>query len=194
MFHPLLLPTFLFAVVLYYLPASAITFPRESRWVILIFVFMTTFVVPATGTWFLYRFGRVRSLSLTERTERGYPLFLTTICYAITSFLFYRQDVFDRLFFFVMGVITLLVFLTYLFSLLRKISAHSVGAGGALGLLVVLNALLPENHLVHLIVLYIIVAGAVMSARLALDAHTSGEVYGGFILGFFSSLGAGLVQ
>lgn len=194
LFHPLLMPTFLFAIVLYYLPDSVLTFPPANRWVILLFVFLATFLLPFFGAWYLYRLGHVRSLSLTDRAERGLPLFFTGVCYAIISYLFYRDEVFDRLFFFIIGIITVQVFLTYFFSLFWKISAHSVGAGGALGILVVLNALLPENFLLPLIVLFILICGAVMSARLALNAHTSEEVYGGFVLGFSFSLGVWLVS
>jgi membrane-associated phospholipid phosphatase len=194
LFHPLLMPTFLFAIVLYYLPASVITFPPENRWVILLFVFLATFLLPSIGAWYLCRQGHVRSLSLTDRAERGLPLFFTGVCYAIISYLFYRDEVFDRLFFFIIGIITVQVFLTYIFSLFWKISAHSVGAGGALGILVVLNSLLPENYLLPLIVLFILIAGAVMSARLALNAHTSEEVYAGFALGFAFSVGVWLIQ
>jgi membrane-associated phospholipid phosphatase len=194
LFHPLLLPTFLFSVILYYLPGSFITFPAESRWIILVFVFLATFLLPVIGVYYLFRLGHVRSLSLADRAERSLPLFFTGVCYALVSYLFYRDDMFDRLFFFVLGLITVQVFLTYIFSLFWKISAHSVGAGGTIGMLVILNSLLAENYLLPLIVAFIVIAGAVMSARLALNAHTSEEVYGGFVLGFSFTVGVWLVS
>jgi hypothetical protein len=189
LFHPLLMPTFLFFIVLYYLPASFITFPTEYRWVVLAFVFLATFLLPVLGSWFLFRLGHVRSLHLNDRAERGLPLFFTGVCYAIISYLFHRDDIFDQLFFFITGIITVQVFLTYIFSLFWKISAHSVGVGGALGILMVLNALLPENYLDSMIVLFILISGMVMSARLALNAHTTEEVYAGFVLGISFSTG-----
>jgi hypothetical protein len=194
LFHPLLMPTFLFAVILYILPGSFITFPADGRWLILVFVFLATFLLPAIGTYYLYWLGHVRSLSLVDRAERRLPLLFTGVCYGLVSYLFYRDEIFDRMFFFVLGIITVQVFLTFAFSLVWKISAHSVGAGGTLGILVILNSLLADNSLLPLIVFFILMAGAVMSARLALNAHRSEEVYAGFVLGIGFSLGVWLVS
>ena len=190
LFHPLLMPTFLFFVVLYVLPQSAVTFPPESRWLIIAIVFFSTFVIPGLGTYFMFRSGFVSSMHVESRPERNLPFFFTTVCFAITSYLFYQEQYFDRLLFYIMFLITLSVFFTYLFSFRWKISAHSVGLGGTLGILLLLHALLPESPLLYIIVAAVLVAGAVMSARLALNAHTPAEVYSGFLIGF--SVGWGL--
>jgi hypothetical protein len=189
LFHPLLMPTYLFCIVLYLLPPSVITFPVERRWAILVLVFSSTFMIPGLGTYFLYRHGYVDNLTLEHRPERNLPFFFTTICFGVTTYLFYQEAYFDRLFFYIMTLITLSVFLTFLFSLRWKISAHAVGLGGALGILFLLNQLLPENELLYLIVATIICTGLVLSARLELDAHSPAEVYSGFLLGFSLSFG-----
>ena len=183
-FHPLLVPTYLFGLVLYELPQSVITFPAESRWVILAIVFFTTFIVPGLGTYFMYRNGFVSSMHVENRPERSLPFFFTTVCFAVTSYLFYQELVFDRLLFYMMFLITLSVFLLYLVSFVWKMSAHGVGLGGGLGILLFLHANLPESQLLYVVVGAILIIGAVMSARLALQAHTPAEVYTGFLLGF----------
>ena len=194
LFHPLLIPTYLFTLVLYGLPQSVVTFPAESRWLILGIIFFTTFIVPGLGTYFLYRNGFVSSLHIENRPERNLPFFFTTLCFGVTSYLFYQEQVFDRLLFYIMLLITLSVFLLYLISFRWKISAHSVGLGGALGILLFLHANLPENFLLYVLVSAILVIGAVMSARLALQAHTPTEVYTGFLLGFSVGLGMWLLS
>ncbi|MGV3589173.1 MAG: hypothetical protein ACO1OF_19360 [Adhaeribacter sp.] len=188
-FHPLLIPTYLFGLVLYGLPQSMITFPAESRWVIMAIVFFTTFIVPGLGTYFMYRNGFISSMHVENRPERNLPFFFTTVCFAVTSYLFYQEQIFDRLLFYIMFLVTLSVFLVYLISFRWKISAHSVGLGGALGILFFLHANLPENFLLYFLVAAVLVVGAVMSARLALQAHTPAEVYTGFLLGFLVGLG-----
>lgn len=189
LFHPLLMPTYLFGIILYLLPASVVTFPEERRWAILVLVGCSTFIIPGLGTYFMYHQGFVGSLTLENRPERNLPFFFTSVCFGVTSYIFYQEAYFDRLFFYIMMLITLSVFLTFLFSFRWKISAHAVGLGGALGILFLLNKLLPENQLLYIIIAAIILSGLVLSARLALDAHSPSEVYSGFLLGFSVSFG-----
>jgi membrane-associated phospholipid phosphatase len=189
LFHPLLMPTYLFCIVLYWLPPSVITFPADRRWAIMVLVFCSTFLIPGLGTYFMYRQGYVGNMTLEHRPERNLPFFFTTLCFGVTAYLFYQEPYFDRLFFYLMILVTVSVFLTFLFSFRWKISAHAVGLGGALGILFLLNKLLPENQLLYLIVATIILSGLVLSARLALEAHSPAEVYSGFLLGFSISFG-----
>ena len=185
------MPTFLFGLILYALPESLITFPMESRWVILTAVFFLTFVIPAIGTYFMVRLGLVTNMQVRERAQRRLPFLFTTLCYASTTYIFGQEEVFGNLFYYLMLVITLSVFASYLVSLFWKISAHAVGMGGTLGALVFLHALLPDLLLMNLIVVFIILTGAVLSARLALQQHTPAQVYAGFFTGF--AIGASLL-
>ena len=191
LFHPLLLPTYIFCIILYVLPESLVTFPMASRWIIMVLVLLTTFIVPGVGTYYMYRQGFISSMQVENRPERNLPFFFAAVCFAITAYFFYSQPYFDRLFFIIMALITLSVFLTYLISYVWKISAHGVGMGGMLGLLLVLNAYLPENELLYILLLLIVLSGAVLTARLALHTHTPTEVYSGFLLGF-SAVSAGM--
>ncbi|WP_439881023.1 hypothetical protein ACSX1A_17980 [Pontibacter sp. MBLB2868] len=187
-FHPLLLPTYLFAFILYYMPASMLTFPMQSRWVVLGMVFLSTFIVPGIGAYTMVRTGRLDSLEMYRREQRNMPLLFTGVCYTVTAYLFYSEEVFDAIFYFVMGIIAASVFITYLVSLFWKISAHSVGMGGALGILVGLNMIVPDAGLFLPIAVAVVLTGAVLSARLALHAHTPEQVYAGFGCGLMLAL------
>ncbi len=189
LFHPLLLATYLFYIILYVMPTSVITFPTDKRWVIMAVIFFTTFVIPAVGTYFMFRNGYVSSMQVENRNERNLPFFFASVCYAVTTYMLYREAYIDRLLVYLMCLVTLSVFLTYLFSFLYKISAHSIGMGGVLGILLLLQAAFPDIYLLYVVLAFVILTGLVMSARLALDAHTPVEVYSGFMLGFSVSLG-----
>ncbi|WP_161889462.1 hypothetical protein [Pontibacter russatus] len=182
-FHPLLLPTYLFAIILYYMPVSTLTLPFHIRWVVLAMIFFTTFILPGVAAYSMVRLGHLDSVEMERRDQRGLPLLFTGVCYAITAYLLHREANFDALFYFVMGIIAASVFLTYLISLFWKISAHSIGMGGGLGLLLVLNWLAPEARMVVPIALGILLSGAVLTARLALHVHTPAQVYAGFASG-----------
>lgn len=192
-FHPLLLPTYLFAIILYYMPVSTLTLPYHIRWAVLGMIFFTTFILPGAAAYSLVRLGHLDSVEMDKREQRGLPLFFTGVCYAVTAYLLYREPNFDALFYFVMGVIAASVFLTYIISRFWKISAHATGMGGSLGLLLVLNWLAPEAMLVGPIALAIFLAGAVLSARLSLHAHTPAQVYAGFGSGLLLPVVAALV-
>lgn len=191
-FHPLLLPTYLFAVILYYMPESTLTLPMRVRWVVLAMIFFSTFVIPLAGVFAMVRLGYLESIEADKREERGVPLLFTGICYAAITYLFYSEPTYDAVFYFVMGIIAASVFVTFIVSQFWKISAHSIGVGGALGVLVLLHRVAPEAMLTYPIIVAVFLAGAVMSARLALQAHTPEEVYAGFACGFLLALAASL--
>jgi hypothetical protein len=191
LFHPLLLPTYLFALILYLLPESLITFPMDKRWIILAAVFFMTFVIPALGTYFMVRAGLVGSITLQDRLQRRLPFLFTTVCYASVTYIFGRDNLFGELFYYLMLLVTLSVFATYAISLVWKISAHGVGMGGLLGILIFLYTALPDMMLFYGTILVLILSGAVLSARLALQEHKPAEVYAGFFTGL--AIGASLL-
>lgn len=191
-FHPLLLPTYVFAIILYYLPESALTLPMQVRWMVLAMIFFSTFILPTAAVYAMVRLGYLDSMEADRRDQRSIPLLFTGICYAATAYLFYREPTYNPIFYFVMGIIAASVFVAYIVTQFWKISAHSIGMGGALGLLVLLHKLAPEAMLVYPIIIGVFLTGAVMSARLALQAHTPEEVYAGFGSGFLLALMASL--
>lgn len=192
-FHPLLLPTYLFAFILYFLPVSTLSIAIQSRWIVLAMIFFTTFVIPAVGAYVMVRAGHLSSMEMEHREQRGLPLLFTSLCYATTAYLFYKEQAFDGIFFFIMAIMATSVVITYLVSFSWKISAHGVGVGGALGLLVMLQKVAPDASMLFTIVVAMLIAGAVLSARLALHAHTPAQVYAGFGCGFLLALTAGAI-
>ncbi|MGV3540717.1 MAG: hypothetical protein ACO1OQ_12965 [Rufibacter sp.] len=182
-FHPLLLPSYLFALMLYYLPPEAISLPMEARRFVLLLVFITTFLLPSFGTFLMQKAGVVTTFTLDARIDRRWPLLMAAVCYTITTVLLYRQPYFDRIFFVVMGLITATVYATLFINQFWKISAHSIGLGGGLGILLLLHGWLPEPVLVYPIVAGIVISGAVMTARLSLGAHSTKQIYIGFVMG-----------
>ena len=190
MLHPLLLPTYLFAVVLFYMPESLLSLNVRGRWLILGMLFFTTFVIPGVGAYVMVRTGQLDSMEMDRREQRRLPLLFTGVCYALTTYLLRRETTFDSVFYIIMLVVTASVFLTWFISLFWKVSAHSVGVGGCLGLLLLLNRLAPEAMLVFPIAIAVFLAGAVLSARLALHKHTPAQVYTGFASGLLLALAA----
>jgi hypothetical protein len=76
---------------------------------------------------------------------------------------------------------------TVLVTFRTRISAHMVGIGGVWGAAVGLH-LLFGTWPVALLAALALLAGALGSARLLVGGHTTGQVYGGAVLGLTSTL------
>jgi hypothetical protein len=192
LFHPLLVPSYLYYIVCYQLPGVVFSPLLPDRWVVLAVVWLFTFILPTVGSVALLRFGLIDSLEMPARRQRAWPLLLATISFSVAAVLLHRPALFDALLGQMMAGMALAVGLTFLITLRWKISAHGVGVGGGLGLL----ALLYLGGAAGSLVLWwllgsVLVAGAVLSARLALNAHTEAQAWAGLALGVGLVLGFG---
>ncbi|QJX46942.1 hypothetical protein HMJ29_08345 [Hymenobacter taeanensis] len=191
-FHPLLVPSYLYYVVCYQLPSVVLRPLWPERWFVLGTVVLFTFVLPTLSSVVLLRFRLLDSLEMNVRRQRAWPLLLATSSFAMAAVLLCRSRFFDALLGQMMVGMTLAVGLTFLITLRWKISAHGMGMGGALGLfaLLYLGGTAGDTTLWWLVGT-VLVAGAVLSARLALNAHTVAQVWAGLGLGLGLVLGLG---
>ena len=74
-----------------------------------------------------------------------------------------------------------------------KISAHAIGIGCASGFLFLLYETSPTSSLFMAMVISILLAGIIISARLYLEAHTPKQVYWGYFMGIVSGVFGGLL-
>nr|WP_262914534.1 hypothetical protein [Pontibacter vulgaris] len=187
------MPTYLFAFILYYLPVATLSLPLQSRWIVLSMIFFSTFIIPGLGAYAMVRSGQLDSVEMHKREQRRTPLLFTGLCYSTTAYLLHREPAFDQIFYFIMGLVAATVFLTFVVSLFWKVSAHGVGLGGTLAILLMLHKIAPDFQMVQPVVFSTLIAGAVLSARLALHAHTPAQVYAGFASGFLLVYMAGII-
>ncbi len=158
----------------------------NSKVQITITVFTFTFILPSINIFIMYRLKRIKSITLSERSERSFPYFMTAIFYFGLYYLLYDIKVWEtiKVFVFCAGSAILL---TALINTKYKISAHMVGVGGITGVLISLSVIL-KSDFIYLILASIIVAGFVGWARIKLNEHNQGQVYLGYGLGLFCQL------
>ncbi|MGB1247238.1 MAG: phosphatase PAP2 family protein [Chitinophagales bacterium] len=131
----------------------------------------------------------IDSIELEDRKMRFIPM-IAVATFWLLAFLMYMPNgktVFSSnivLSNMILGSV-IAVFLAFFFNALQKISFHTIGMGGLVGMLLQIIPTAKVN-LVGFFIAAIILAGVVGSARLYLDAHTKSEVYGGFLIGFFA--------
>ena len=190
LFHPLLMATYLFTLLAWALPSALAPLPPEKHFTFIILIFIVTFILPVTNVGIFKAFGTIRSFAMKERRERLLPfLFISLIYVLVTYLLHYKVKIsFSDNFLKLMMVIDLLVIVSTLATFFFKVSVHSVGIWGLIGITLLLTKISEVNTLLYAVVGLILLAGLVMSSRLQLHAHSSREVMLGGVLGLATSI------
>ncbi|MEM8908835.1 MAG: hypothetical protein AAGD05_13395 [Bacteroidota bacterium] len=197
-FHPLLLLTYMLIILLTVNPyLFGVNTIGDSKILVMI-IFLSTFLIPAVGIVMMRFLGLISSLQMPDKRERIGPYIITGIFY-IWMFrnLLDHPDVPNAYKVFVLGA-TLALFMAFIINLFSKISMHAVGMGGLVGMVVLTMLLFSYNTFLlrtglfgtlqvsmnAVLMLALLIAGLVCTARLLLSAHTLQDIYGGFIVGF----------
>ncbi|MGF7217504.1 membrane-associated phospholipid phosphatase [Spirosoma lacussanchae] len=192
--HPLLMPTLLFGLLLFQAPGvvGMDAFSPALRLSLLVLIFIGTFAVPSLLIVYLVRTGYVSSLQLETLADRRLPYFLTALIYTFVAYLFaFRMQLVSTVapeIAILLGSIAVSILLVGLISLYWQISAHGVGLGGVLGGIGGLMLKFSLTDLFLPMLLLVLLAGFVASARLKLNAHTPGQILAGLALGVTISL------
>jgi len=177
--HPVLMPTLGVTGIMALSPHYI---PQPIFLLVILYVFLGTYVLPSALILGLKKFGVISSIHLESANERRYPYLFTALFFYLTaqsvrSFQV-PESVSVYLFAGVLASGVLMILLSF-----SKISAHMAGLGGLLGL----TFFISYNYsmeLLGIISLLILIAGLLATARLKLKAHTPIQVYTGFLVGF----------
>ncbi len=180
--HPLL---FSFLGTFLYLYLSPEHMVKQQEYIILLIVFVSTYIIPILLLSLLKKVNLITDYHLRTIEERKFPI----LFFIILSFLIGRTllniRIVDLLAFSFFGIAFGLS-LTYLFFALKvKSSLHMLGVGGIIGFVMIMSYEYQLNFNALLASLFV-VAGLIGVARLSLKAHTPGEVYIGFLVGVIS--------
>lgn len=205
LFHPLLVLTYMLVLFLlvnpYVFGIHNIQEPFGMQLVLR--VFLSSFFIPMVAVLMLRFTGLVQSLEMPERQERIIPYIVTGIFYLWLFRNLVDNTTIPRLFSsFALGT-TISLFLAFFINLFSKISAHAVGMGGIIGMIVLLMNYFPDYNVVQLplsggdvlevsttivLMLALLLAGLVGSSRLSLKAHEPLDLYGGYFVGFVGQM------
>ncbi len=200
-FHPLLIVTYMLVLLLlanpYLFGVSSIG-DKASRLLILQ-IFLSTFFIPAVAVAMLRLTGMIRSFEMESRQERIGPYIITGMFYLWMFRNFLDNPNIPTAFTsFLLGA-AIGLFFAFFINIFSKISAHAVGMGGLLGMVVITMLLFSydtftlssargsmEVSMSTLLLATIVLAGLVGTARLILKAHEPMDLYGGYLVGFAS--------
>lgn len=206
--HPLLTPTYALVFLLLINPYAfgvRHIFDLKAR-IWLIAVFACSFLIPVAGALLLKPLGFIKDLAMTDKQDRTGPYIITGIFYLwLLKNLLADGQVPALYTKFVFGA-TIGLFLTFFLNIFFKISAHAVGMGGFVGMLLLTllhwgNLPLELNlfgatlqaSLLLVMAAGIALAGLVGTARLSLEAHEPRDVYRGYAVGFVAMLAGNML-
>ena len=198
--HPLLVLTYMLLILLAVNPYAfgVRAMSDKNAVLLLVSVFSTTFLLPGFGVALMKPLGLIQSLQMHDKMERIGPYIITGVFYLwLFKNLFSGNGHYPNLFSECVLGATIGLFLAFLINIFTKISAHTTGMGGFIGMLLltaftwdssVMSLYLPGGNLLlsltAIIAIGIVFAGAIGTARLTLGAHTPADLYRGYGVGF----------
>ena len=161
-------------------------------------VFLSTFFIPGFAVAMLRFTGLIKSMEMRDKHERIGPYIITGVFYLWMFKNFESNTQIPTAFASFMLGATISLFLAFLINIFSKISIHAVGMGGLLAMVIITMLLfsydtftinstilgIVEINMVTVLLLTILIAGAVGTARLLLSAHEPMDLYGGYLVGF----------
>lgn len=186
--HPMLMATYGCLLLFFGIKNTVYDFmtPFETKWRITLIVFLFSFLFPSLNIFILYKLKRLPSITLSNQKDRTFPYIMTAIFYFGLFYLLMDISIWNSIKVFIIGA-GLAILITAFINLKFKISAHMVGIGGLLGILISLSYLIKYDMTVFYIIV-IVLAGLVGFARLYLNEHKPNQLYLGFFLGLFVQL------
>ncbi|NBC84284.1 MAG: hypothetical protein GVY19_13025 [Bacteroidetes bacterium] len=179
-FNPLIMPTL--GIIMLLQSGSFLTFlPAQVKYSILFITSASTFILPASFLPIFYYKGFLHGLGAESRQKRMIPLLLILVIYTIGYLWVYKHVPSATIRGFWLGF-TLGVLLVFVISFFWKISAHMIGIGGIIGLILALWIRYQIN-LFNFLILAFVVAGLLGASRLRLNAHNIWQILGGFLGG-----------
>jgi hypothetical protein len=183
-FTPFTIPTLAFLSL--FLFSYLRIMPMEYKLIVVAIVFCFTIAMPMLTIYLFHRMVGLASAEPSDRKRHFMPYLFTIISYAFCLLMMHRLNIP----WYMSGIIlaSLLAMIVFLLINLKwKLSEHMGGVGGVIGGFVSFSALFGYNPVSWLCV-FILVAGALGSARIILGHHKLGEVLFGFAVGLICSL------
>lgn len=181
LFHPLLVPTYAMLLMMDLQIHSILIMPVKYRYIIVVFVFLTTFILPSIAIFILLKIGKIKSLEMRSQQERILPMIIIAAAFYVTYYILKQTSFTGLMALFMVGA-TMLVLVSLVINYITKISLHMTAWGGMFGVFFGF-AISHHYNLTTILFLILLVIGTVGTARLKLNAHTPAQVYSGFLLG-----------
>ncbi len=185
-FHPLLLPTYLLLMIFQMSLPEVLAVSLKYKMLLLVFIFSMTFLLPVLLMLILWSMKLIKHFQMQSQIERIISLAAMFVFYFFTFYALRQLPVFPYYNLFLEGS-AILVLLAIVINYYYKISLHMVAWGGFTAALTGMSFQFHEALYFYLFIA-IILSGIVGFSRLQCKAHSSLQVYLGYLLGFAEML------
>lgn len=190
--HPLLMPTYLFALLFYYAPVITNPISASNANYLLLAIFLTTFLIPivyvTVSRFLVIRTNFLAVISMPTRQERILPFFFISIFYLIVTFLFIYKFNVNTVLSVILAATTAIIVAVSIANLFLKVSAYSASSCGMIGFIIGLGIKYPQTFLVLPLIILLIMSGLVMSSRLYTGVHKPLDILTGSVLGLLITI------
>lgn len=179
-FHPIFVPTYGIISLLnlnYFFFLSV-----QQKIFIASVVFIFTGLIPIAFSLVLLKQGQIDDINIKKREQRHILLLIALISYVTCAYMIYQMGLPIWILILFIGTLIALT-AVIIINFFWKISIHTTAWGGFCGGIILISSHFPINSFLFLI-LNILIAGLVGTARLQLKAHTIYQVIVGYIIGF----------
>jgi hypothetical protein len=180
-FHPLLMPTWSYVLLINFGEPLEHEQSFFWEWVSGVYIFLATFLIPSLVFVVLLKLKFIGSFSMPDRHERNLPILITAVFFYLSFYLFQQLGL-DAVFGLYMLGATVLALISMLINYWWKISLHLLGVGGLTGAVATLALYFSPSYFAVLPVV-VLLSGLIAFSRLKLKAHSQAEVYVGYLLG-----------
>ncbi len=184
--NPLMAPTFLFILLLFYFPGLETLTSQEEKLHAIGLIFLSTFLFSFLLIFMLYKMKLIARVTLENQKDRTIPqIFLLLVYVAITIYLVRRLGMKDGLTLSMLASTITIAGIT-LINRYWKISTHASGVSGVFAIITVLYWRYPPEGFGAIYLAISLLTLGVCASRLYLKVHTPMQVVIGFLLGAVS--------
>jgi membrane-associated phospholipid phosphatase len=186
LFHPVFMPV-LGLILIFNSGIYATKLPVQYLQFIYSMALLCNVILPLSIIPVLIYLRHLQDVKIDDRRERLIPLFFATICFYMSYHIISRISPLVLANLFLLSA-AISVFIVLFISIFWKISLHTAGLGGILGLITIISRVYHAD-LVIILSAAILVSGIIATSRLALRAHTISQILAGFTVGFVVTFG-----
>lgn len=181
--HPVLMPTYALFFLLHHSTYFETTTSFHEKSALYSIVILNTLLLPVLISYILVRRGWIHSFEMAKKEERIIP-YISNAILMLVAYYMMRSLMLPKIFYLMLlGAAGSVVF-AIIINLKWKISIHMIGIGALVGTFFGLSHFMMID-LRFPILITLLIAGLLGSARLTLGAHNPLQIYAGFFIGFF---------
>lgn len=181
-FHPINFP--IIGSILYFLLVPEYIYKPQEH-LMLTIILLGTYAFPLLLLILMKYYKMINSYHMVTIEERKFPTILFISISFYLGLWLYNSTVVDILSMFYFGYGLVLTISYLLFNYNLKLSLHTAAIGGLIGFLICFSFYYKMN-LIILLSIFFIISGIIAYSRLRLQAHSSRELFLGYLLGILS--------